>query len=200
MKKILTTVLFTFSTLFAQEITVEQGWNLLGALDEIPEMATFDTHYVSSVWIYKDGSWGAYRTSGGVITYPTMSSIDKQQGYWLNAREDTTIQVLEKFTTYDESTTSITLPSTKKGFYLELAANASTGYDWSVESYDSAVFAEPVAFTLQESDVVGSSSTKRYLFKLLDGVSGMESNMKLIYKRSWEESAAKELGIAVNIE
>ncbi len=72
-------------------------------------------------------------------------------------------------------------------FEIQLVSNASTGYSWSVVSYDSTVIQQVGEKSYEaDNDKVGSAGLSIFNFKT---VGEGETTLTLVYKRNWEEHA-----------
>ena len=75
------------SYLLAQNITVSNNWQLLGAIEDI-NTAVFDkSGCVDFVWKYKDGSWQVHIANGNKYNIPSdislFTTIKKGEGFWI---------------------------------------------------------------------------------------------------------------------
>lgn len=83
---------------------------------------------------------------------------------------------------------------------VQLSGNPTTGYTWSVNSYDTGILSlEGHDYTADTSDGVGSGGTFTFLFKALAPGS---STIKLSYARPWEKDvpAAKTYSTEVDVQ
>ena len=72
-------------------------------------------------------------------------------------------------------------------FELELAGNPTTGYRWSWAEADSSILELRKREYHPDSDRIGSGGVERFFFKT---VGAGETDLKLIYHRSWEKAVA----------
>lgn len=80
--------IFAASTLIAQTVNVQSGWDLFGASEDISSMTPFDAACVKSVYAYQNGSWRIYPTSDDT---QKITSIAKGRGFWVNGNSACTI-------------------------------------------------------------------------------------------------------------
>lgn len=102
MKKSLvaTTLLCLFSTTtFSQEINVKTGWQLLGAINDI-NLSKFDNTCVDYLWKYipnkqNEGKWQLHISNNNTYNYQgeMISSLNKEDGFWLYANSDCSINL-----------------------------------------------------------------------------------------------------------
>jgi len=88
--------------------------------------------------------------------------------------------------TGDQSNSTITV-ETGDVIAIQLSANPSTGYGWTVENLDSAILEQvgEIEYKQEKSDqpIVGAPATA---IMRLKAVGSGETAVKLIYHRSWE--------------
>ena len=96
-------LLFT-TTMFAQNIQVNQGWQLLGATEDI-SVAKFDGKCVDFVWRYDNG-WQVHIANGKSYDIPksviSLNTIKKGKGFWVKANSNCDIDT----NSTDSNTTS----------------------------------------------------------------------------------------------
>ncbi len=90
--KILLFVLLVSGLLVGQSIQVQQGWQLLGAMDDI-KTSSFDNTCVKTVWGYEDGTWKLHIANNATYQIPNTISTDfatiqKGQGYWVKGYDN----------------------------------------------------------------------------------------------------------------
>lgn len=74
-KRLLLNSVFLFPALLgAQEISTEQGWNLLGAKETLFISSIMQNSCVDTVWVYRNGKW---------VDQSAASIIGKGEGYWI---------------------------------------------------------------------------------------------------------------------
>jgi len=88
-KNLLIPLLVGYSALTGQTITVSQGWKLLGATENISNMAIFTQDCVSSVWVYNNSNWSSYEPSKASL----VTSIAKAKGFWVNFKSCSTLSL-----------------------------------------------------------------------------------------------------------
>jgi hypothetical protein len=71
--------------LYAQTIQVNNNWQLLGAIDDISDMAHFKTSCVDIVWTFTDGKWNSFKPS---LTANTISQIVSGTGFWIKGTDE----------------------------------------------------------------------------------------------------------------
>jgi len=76
-------------TLSARVVSLQKGWNLMGALSDINVTAYFNNTDVLSVWTYKNGDWKVYlpNNTNLMTNLPDgisrLDTIIKEKGYWI---------------------------------------------------------------------------------------------------------------------
>ena len=104
MKKLSTiasTLLLSVSV-YSQEINIKNDWQLLGAVDNI-SISIFDNSCVDYIWTYDNSDssepWKLYiangQSSDAALSYPSIDSINKGQGYWLKGNDNCNINAFE---------------------------------------------------------------------------------------------------------
>ena len=78
---------------YAQSLSVNDKWQLLGATEDI-NISSFNNTCAKFIWKYDSNDnthpWKLYSTDGNSHNYPyTMSSIKKTEGFWILGKDDT---------------------------------------------------------------------------------------------------------------
>ncbi len=63
----------------AQEFDLNNNWNLVGAVEDIATLQSFDKDCVVRLWSYDENGWKQYSKGDGELT-----SIAKGSGFWVN--------------------------------------------------------------------------------------------------------------------
>lgn len=94
------TALLLSGTLFGQNISVTDGWKLVGATENISDLATaFDNKCVDYVWAYKNNSWEVHSANGSSISSVTaMSSLTTADGFWIKGNDSCTVDTTQTAT------------------------------------------------------------------------------------------------------
>ena len=86
MKKFTIASILLASSLFAiNGVPLKQGWNLVGAVDDINPQSI---SCAKTIWTYRDGGWNLYiqnDTSADNHGFPQIGQISKGEGFWVNA-------------------------------------------------------------------------------------------------------------------
>jgi len=80
--------------LFASEVTIKKGWQLLGAQSKITDMSIFDKDGIIGLFSYRGDSFISYPKD---TSFELMSELLGGDGYWVNASKDLTLN-------FDDST------------------------------------------------------------------------------------------------
>ena len=88
--KIFTSLLLsvTINYLFASEVIIEKGWQLLGAQSKITDMSIFDKDGINSVFSYKNGLFLGYPKNSST---ELLSEVLAGEGYWINTSKSITL-------------------------------------------------------------------------------------------------------------
>jgi len=116
------TLFISYINSYAYEIEVKEGWNLLGAVEQVEDMSIFDGHNFTtkdkpepeSVWTYSNDKWNRYSSYNKDINFKDITSIKKGEGFWFYSLEARAIKVKKINFTLEES--NITLLSNFKEF------------------------------------------------------------------------------------
>jgi uncharacterized protein (TIGR02145 family) len=105
------------SSLYGQTILVANGWQLVGATEDITNMAVFTSDCVNTVWTYDNG-WKSY--SGDSSMLATLQSlfgesniitgISKAEGFWINSNNTDGCTVDTNEVDGEDNTTSSGIP------------------------------------------------------------------------------------------
>jgi hypothetical protein len=138
------------SALFAQDINIKLGWQLLGAVDDI-NVSKFDSTCVDYLWKYNsiapDGSnWQVHIANGVNYThsYPQIVSLNMYEGYWIKGNSECTIVVDADMNTTvptdsnetnttvptDSNETNTTMTITYNGLEYGIVESNTTGRVW----------------------------------------------------------------------
>jgi len=141
MKKLLICILtLLFSCgLYAQDISVKNGWQLLGAIEDI-NISKFDNSCVDVVWKYDSSNssfpqWKLHIANGQTYTIPStislISSLNQSEGFWLKGNDICEINTTISSDTND-SETQIDDNSTitHNGFTYEIVISPFTSEVW----------------------------------------------------------------------
>ena len=80
-------------TAFGSGITLQKGWNLVGALENIEPSKIKEAKYV---WSWNNNQWYSYSKDNLVVGYPKLTIIKKGAGFWVYATEN---GVIDNFNT-----------------------------------------------------------------------------------------------------
>jgi inhibitor of cysteine peptidase len=81
-------------------------------------------------------------------------------------------------------------------FTITMDSNPTTGYRWEVNYDDN--FLELIFRKFNQlSDSIGSGGFEKFEFK---GLTLCETNVKMIYKREWEEKSLKTISFRVKVK
>jgi hypothetical protein len=111
-KKIL--ILLIFNLIYAQDIEVKKGWNLLGAVEDVSNIKE-KFSYGKSLWKYNGNSWSATSPDNSLSDELNSSNIakietlNKGEGFWLFSLKDTNLSFSD--TTYKYTGSDITSKS-----------------------------------------------------------------------------------------
>ncbi len=106
---------------------------------------------------------------------------------------------VEEVKTYIDSGQAIDI-GVNQEFVIAIGANPTTGYDWEV-SLDETIL-ELVEMTYKpaeeaEHEIVGAGGVDYFRFKALKAG---ETEINMVYKRSWEEEGIDQKVFTINIE
>ena len=100
--KLILSLIATASLLSANEVPLQQGWNLKGTSANLTT-ASFDNECVETVWQFKNNKWQAYSPKIQMQTLieesvgiQTISSVDSNDGFWVLANSDCNIALQEQ--------------------------------------------------------------------------------------------------------
>ncbi len=90
-------------------------------------------------------------------------------------------------------------PANTKEFQVKLAANPTTGYQWSVKSYDQSILElADSKFIPPNTKLIGAGGEMVYTFKLVEGKTYPQSTqLEFTYARSWEPNSATSQEVTV---
>ena len=76
------------STIYAQDINIQNGWQLLGATEDI-NVSKFDNNCVDFIWKYDNGNWKVHIANGQNYNYTgsTISSLNQGDGFWVKGND-----------------------------------------------------------------------------------------------------------------
>ena len=81
---------------------------------------------------------------------------------------------------------------------IQLSENPSTGYLWELVSVDEQVVAlQNTDFIIGNTELIGSGGVRSYYFQ---AISVGETSIKLVYQRSWEETAIENFEVLIRVE
>ena len=72
-------------------LTVQSGWQLLAARNEICSAQLFGSDGVNAVFAYENSSWKLYEPTSTTSDFSQLSTITKGRGFWLNSSKSTTL-------------------------------------------------------------------------------------------------------------
>ena len=126
------------TSLWAQPIALEKGWQLLGAVETI-DPKSFDNRCVDHVWTYKNSRWKIHIANGKHYDIPsvigTIDQIEKGQGFWVYAHDTCHIDT----NTTDTNGTWTSLLAGKT-FYIVTVSDGKTEYFTGTFNDDLTVF------------------------------------------------------------
>lgn len=108
---------------------------------------------------------------------------------------------LTSFCMYAEDSMSLKVDKQKKSFVVSLAANPSTGYQWSVKSYDHSLLKlVETTYEPAKTKLIGSGGHSHFKFALRAGQTYPEqTSILFLYARPWEGEGSGTLK-TVNIQ
>ncbi|MFI4919145.1 MAG: protease inhibitor I42 family protein [Legionellales bacterium] len=97
-------------------------------------------------------------------------------------------------------TVNTNLSANKSGFIVTLAANPTTGYQWSVVQFDKKLLTLSSShYQKSETHLIGAGGNMLFTFSLRKGKSyPAKSDMVFKYARSWEPSAGMLKKVKIN--
>ncbi|MBA7505854.1 hypothetical protein ES706_04531 [subsurface metagenome] len=106
---------------------------------------------------------------------------------------------VEEVKTYTDSGQTIDI-GVNQEFFIALGANPTTGYDWEVSLDETILELVEKTYKLAEEaehEIVGAGGVDYFRFKALKAG---ETEITLVYKRSWEEEGIDQKVFTINIE
>jgi len=88
MKRKILTLISSFivsSAIYAQDLDVQNGWQLLGAIEDI-NISNFDNTCVDYLWKYKNEDWQVYIANNqtyDLSNITAMTSLNQGDGFWI---------------------------------------------------------------------------------------------------------------------
>ncbi len=85
MKKFSFALILLASSLFATSIPLNQGWNLVGAVNNIDPQSI---GCAKTIWTYRNGGWSLYvrdNSDQNNYGFPQINTINAGEGFWVNA-------------------------------------------------------------------------------------------------------------------
>jgi uncharacterized protein (TIGR02145 family) len=131
MKKILqlSVTVLIFSNLYAQDINITKGWQLLGAIEDI-NISKFNNSCADYLWKYDNNGWQVYATKSSFnlpASITAMTSLNKADGYWINASSECN---LDTKIGSDSSNSSSSTQITFNGKIYKTVISPYTGKEW----------------------------------------------------------------------
>jgi inhibitor of cysteine peptidase len=85
-------------------------------------------------------------------------------------------------------------------FVVSLAANPTTGYQWSVEQFDKSLFTLTSSnYQRPQTNLIGAGGTMLFTFTLKQGkIYPNQTKMTFKYARSWEPDSASVKNVTIN--
>lgn len=104
------TTLLCASTLYGQSITINDGWQLKGATENITNMTTaFNNKCIDYVWAYDSNGWKVHAGNGNTISsIASLTTISQADGFWIKGNGSCTV---------DTNTAAIETPETTSPNY-----------------------------------------------------------------------------------
>ena len=83
------------TTILHQIFSVQEGWQLVGAVDDVSDVSIFDQACINVLWFYdtsKATDWSVYLPTDKAIThnYTEITEIKTGMGFWINGATGTT--------------------------------------------------------------------------------------------------------------
>jgi len=106
---------------------------------------------------------------------------------------------VEEVKTYTDSGQTIDI-GVNQEFFIALGANPTTGYDWEVSLDETMLEMGEMTYKMAEEaehEIVGAGGVDYFRFKALKAG---ETEITLVYKRSWEEEGIDQKVFTINIE
>lgn len=100
--------------------------------------------------------------------------------------------LLLSFTVYANDDVSIDVPKGQKSFNVTLAANATTGFEWSVVSYDKDLLQLTAShYQAPKTKLIGAGGQTVFAFNVNKGkIYPAQTVIEFKYARSWERQSA----------
>ncbi len=148
MKKVLLSLAIA-SSIYAQDISINDGWQLLGATEDL-NISKFNNSCVDYIWKYDTGNWKLHIANGQTYSYTgaTISTLTQGQGFWVKGNNNCSV------------TTSIDLDFTN-----EMLNNRTFYNTWS-DDYNDAIYGVVKRSFNENSMIV--TDTDEYDYKLGD--------------------------------
>lgn len=102
MKYIYIFLVFTFYTLHAQVISVNNGWQLKGTIEDINNSSVFNAQCVDYIWSYTNNAWQLHIANGQETntSYENITHLSKGTGFWIKGNNNCTIDTNSNQATY----------------------------------------------------------------------------------------------------
>jgi inhibitor of cysteine peptidase len=86
------------------------------------------------------------------------------------------------------STLELTVQPNTVYFYFNLPSNPTTGYRWSIKSFDSSSLKfNHSDYKTTNSNLIGGGGVERFYFNVLAPQKGIDTYIELTYSRPWEK-------------
>ena len=90
MQIVISLLFIVASFLFASNINIKSGWQLLGTQSKISDMSIFDKDGITSVFSYQDNIFVSYPKESSI---PLLTELLGGEGYWVNASKNLTLTI-----------------------------------------------------------------------------------------------------------
>lgn len=104
---------------------------------------------------------------------------------------------------YDEEQLHISVGSNQPGFIIKLKSNPTTGYSWSLKSFDKTLLESTHhQFIAAKTKLIGAPGFEEWTFNVLPAAFGKKRHTTLtfVYARSWEKEPKDTSTLSFGIE
>ena len=95
---------------------------------------------------------------------------------------------------------TLTVDPSSKQFIVALPANPTTGYQWTLNTYDKSIIELASSeFVVSKSKLIGAGGEMTYTFKLIAGKTYPDTTqLEFTYARPWESKSGTKQEVTVN--
>jgi len=104
------------------------------------------------------------------------------------------------FSLHAKDVLSINVNKKEKSFVVSLAANPTTGYNWTVTKYDKKLLSlKGAAYQKKQSNLIGSGGQMIFTFSLNQGKTyPAKTTLSFKYARPWEKEGGSDQSVVVH--